>query len=995
MQQIRIPYGYSPGIPIVKAYIRYSRFTAFNPTSGEMYWTIPEATSQDGSNSGIFGQLTEVNTEVGYAGAARRFNNFDNYIEYVGDTQQEEKKFEDSDEEKEQNQRTFKIVVPWFKNKDEKHETLEPETPATNETSSTTPETTPPPTDTPTPSEEEPKPKSYSADYTGSKFQYYYEMSDESGKRSFQMIHQIQAGNVTSSLVQKEPLLPSQEFRIRFKAFAPNEPDKEGIVAPSTFGQPVETTPDSVAQPCGVTGPFLAFEIGKGNPDENYWLVFPYNQLPFVQKGNKNNELRETIDASWILNFDHPGFYDLRFYDHQNAIVIEKNGSPTFSYPSKGVHAKNEGTEFSEAVKNGSHNLPTSVHLPGGNLKIHSRGITFIVHVEPISFEFDDNSQVSQALGYANKNTIWSPISYYSIEQTIKELQQDRVPAFTHIFKGANQVGIENDPSKPESTRAGIDLNSAVTVEFVPVPLEGANSYGGLTSNLDANTTLYMRAYRLKATFNRVASPYSTISSNYFRAKLNTVRTICRSSVNFLFNLGGINTFDISNHILSANYNYRHEGHTFIRKSWQLECLVPKDDVQTRGGLITTRTISQNPFGFSWEKLSRNPAWVYIYAFWSSGTQYDDFIANVSGANTPVSPSFTGISQGGSLSYTHQRDSLQLNCTDFISILEKQTIYNSPYYDGMSAPWAIASILDRAGFQSFIQLGVNPGAEAGLDEAIGVWFVPDGSGGVGAQNQVNYGTGTFRWTLPYSGVFSRPAIHFDNGTSYADCIKSIVQRFRLVFYNDSFGIFRLRDAPGSIDLSTLESSGLYTTTNSAARSTHLDYDALGVNRFFSMPDRTNDVMKLLLEKKTTRVDTHNQGWANVFTIYTVDKWTGNLHGVTRSDPSSVVDPTSPNFLGYIRSWFSNKAALGSRQAANAALSTISSIIGYPRTQVDFQIWGQDTILPLDVIQVDNNQFRVIEVNGSIQRDSTHWRTNVSAEHWGPWNSDENTIRTLT
>jgi len=127
MQQIRIPYGFSPGVPVVKAFIRYSRFTAFAPSSGEIFWTVPETISQDNSNNAIFGDKMEVNPAVGYAGPRRYFKNLNNYIKYVDNTFQEENVYEDSDPIKEQDQRTFIITKPFFQNKDEPFENLEPE----------------------------------------------------------------------------------------------------------------------------------------------------------------------------------------------------------------------------------------------------------------------------------------------------------------------------------------------------------------------------------------------------------------------------------------------------------------------------------------------------------------------------------------------------------------------------------------------------------------------------------------------------------------------------------------------------------------------------------------------------------------------------------------------------------------------------------------------------------------------------------------------------
>jgi len=125
---------------------------------------------------------------------------------------------------------------------------------------------------------------------------------------------------------------------------------------------------------------------------------------------------------------------------------------------------------------------------------------------------------------------------------------------------------------------------------------------------------------------------------------------------------------------------------------------------------------------------------------------------------------FTGIINGASTSSVPGKETISLQCVDYMQILKDSPIVNSPFYDGMVAVNAIEDISKRAGILSFIK-----DWESEKD-----YFLPSG----------------------YS--FSKPLVRFESTQSLFDCMISIIKRFEAFAYFDSDGKFHVNKLPGGL-----------------------------------------------------------------------------------------------------------------------------------------------------------------------------------------------------
>jgi len=918
------PYGTSPGISVASVRVGHQRINAFTPRNGELYFSISEVAGSDNSNMAQFSGV-DVDPEIGYAGPSVSFYDRDNYL--IGSADQvEELTYKDSNPTVEQGWRTFYAIKPWFLEQGDEY--ISPSLP------------------TPSPEGEQPTqpPETivYPNGYTGAKYGYTSDTVSENNitnSNTYQMISQAQAGKSSGTLIQHTAFYKCQEFKIKFKVLNPNPPQQ-------TYNQ--------VAQ---ATGPFLIFEFGMpGTP--RFALVFPYGEpsymFPLEQNGWINYNKRQNTPSDWILkNTEDDQYFELHFLSMKNKIVIRKLNGSTFNFPDNVVMDTDSAGQLATQIDQGNKNEPNGIYLPESPIKIHHRGLQFRFHITPSEFSYNETTHYSNGQEYvsqSNPPSFDSPVMFISNDQYIEKLTIDGVdaPSYTVMLpNGAyqNQVGIEIDPTIPFLTGSGIPISQSITLYPMMVPaifaqsLQGNSAYRAIDANDDS--LKYMTAYKIRAEFH-AAKPYrpNAPSANYFRTKLYSIRTIVRCKY---IGIGG--GTDISNNVKKINYEYTNEGHSFIRKNFTVECLVPKEP---------SKSILDRNGNNSWEKLERNPAVIKIGIGWSTGDRYGSFAKSID-----TDPVFLGISKNGTMNFTDKEDTLTLNCQDLFSILEQSVIVNSPYYDGMMAPMAIGTLLDKAGFH-----------------ALGPTLKPQGWFSVSTR----YGN-PYQWTLPYSGLFTNPLVKFENGTTYKDAIKQVLNRFWLIMFCHN-NQFVLSSVPGTV----------YGLPNDLAVTSKLGFGNSNENYFYSVdPYNTgNNIYKIVLQERRTSVDSDQQ--VNVASVNAVDAYTGNIIGVFRSDMNSITNTNADNFVGYMKMWNSQKSALGSKQDTELLLNRIFPYISQPKTEVVFKVWGQDHIYPGDIVSIDNNKIRVTRVSGFVERSAEHWKIIVTGEHYGTWNADIDTSR---
>jgi hypothetical protein len=195
------------------------------------------------------------------------------------------------------------------------------------------------------------------------------------------------------------------------------------------------------------------------------------------------------------------------------------------------------------------------------------------------------------------------------------------------------------------------------------------------------------------------------------------------------------------------------------------------------------------------------------------------------GRSATTTKTFTGIVVSVSKSEIAGKETITLNCEDYIYILSKVPIINSPFYDGMVAVYAIGDLAERAGISGWTKDWDSE------DD----YFLPAGYG------------------------FSQPAMRFQSTQMIFECIIEMVKRFEAYIYFDAEGKFHINKLPGGL-LSA-------PTTGPVA-----DF----------LSDPFSDPAKAILEERS--VDVSYDSTVNVISILTLERDTRNA--IIYSKPAS-------------------------------------------------------------------------------------------------------------
>lgn len=909
--------GDTPGSPIGKVWISFSRFQAYVPTSGELYWTVQSELTNDSRETLGLSTNMDTNTGIGYTGPTRQFKDRPSYIEGLKYNKQEDPLYTDSNKEKEQSWRTFvRKTSPEFRYKGEPPQEM----------------------------------GEYPAGYEGTKYVYtYFPVDSSTENKQLQAIEQTQEGRVSGTLEQKTPFVDSMEFKIKFYVYKPTAVSTQEKDLPLAFH--------------GVTGPFLSFEIGSGN--NTYLLMFPYAQKPWMQYLYGDDYKVYAPDDSWILK-NEKEIMDLIISDDKNIISIENSrGSNIWKFPDSTAEEKlAAGDPKITKISSGRNNTLDVDYLAGG-IKIHHRGLKFGFNITPAEYAYPSNPSVEDIQSSPetvqqkalSSNMFISPPVLYSFEQDPFFLGAIGSPlTFPMIPFQVDKSGYNLSHENYGLTKSGVPVEDSVRYFLVDCDPNGGGFTKDSSGNILTGGNGLVKAYRCICFINPAKSVFdSTVSSSYFRPKVYGIRTV--ALVTFMPN--PIFDTELSYYLQKISYKYTHEQYTIVRKTFDLEFHVPQpwnEDKHAVSSYIPRKGLNI----ISWEKIASNPAWIKISMFYKKGSKKGSLYEG--SRNYP--PNFTGMTQPGRITDKSENTTCNITAVDLFGILDKMPLFNSPFYDGMSIPFAIATLLERCGFKSRI---IN------RDGSIGIPTGPDNAM-FWVENPI-----VSLFTLPYSGVFTNPLVRPKNGEKALQWVKNICQRFYVSMYTDRTGRFVMTLIPSG---GVLTESGLPATVYS---DTNL---VPATDWFYSMGKSTNNVMNMIYNQKVT--DIPKKAWGNMFQVVVADKFTGKIQSVSRSNYASIFDPTQPDYLGYMNVYFQQKTALGGKQEGLNFLNDYVTTQSAPIRKVDITILGQDHLFPLQVIGVDNNKIRIESISGEMSRENNTWIVNISGFNMGrSWYSDVN------
>jgi hypothetical protein len=315
---------------------------------------------------------------------------------------------------------------------------------------------------------------------------------------------------------------------------------------------------------------------------------------------------------------------------------------------------------------------------------------------------------------------------------------------------------------------------------------------------------------------------------------------------------------------------------------------------------------------------------------------------------------FTGICQGGSISYEYNKNILSCKLVDYTVILKGEKFFNSPWFDGMKDINAIWEILQMVGLRS----------RGKYDSGTVVRSLSQLAAKGTSQTFFHHWDGRLFKMEPYalpSGYdrLEQPSFKFNDGDPLYDAIVKIAQKSGKAFYFDQFGIARYEDLQDVIEKDYMGRVPLVPlfefTTNP---------QIWGGQLVFNKVERNYDVA----------------GMANHIKILSN---TPDMHLLIRDalSWSSIDDPTTEGFLGYKKTFYQAEGMFGSRAAVANAV-TKYKVMWRPKVMVNFETYGTP-LRANDIISINGEVTRVINVTHQIDAQKNEWWMQVECMKYQP------------
>lgn len=461
---------------------------------------------------------------------------------------------------------------------------------------------------------------------------------------------------------------------------------------------------------------------------------------------------------------------------------------------------------------------------------------------------------------------------------------------------------------------------------------------------------------------------------------------------------GQVNSFDIAPLVNHIHDSWNAEDYSTVNHEMQIRCYIP-DVVPTGENPLdnnnVTRTVDQQnllALGQSLLSLRKQAFYVTVSYWWENGIGMRDVIGSElqRGGKTPgesgLLVAMTGIAYGGSVETSNNKTYMDFTVKDYMSILEKQYILNSPFFDGVSDVSAILELVKMAGFDTNDQITeskINRGPLSYLQKAIKI------QEGDGQTKEFNFNGDIVRckpYDLPgkYADL-ADPAVRFQNGESYESALKHMAKLSGKTIYFDRFGVLRVENIPtvdaafaggkslvfwpvfdfvtSPLPLSEAnpnsELSAYKFTFDPAVHAAHLVYEAVQTSH--AVEDCVNQIGITSAGNEIKLPDGSVVGGLIV-------------EGHTFYD--QITNPKVEGFLGFKKPFYQSNGVFGDLESVRNTLKSYAKM-KYPPFNISFQTYGVPGLKALDIITVNNNLCYITEISHEIDPEQNRWWMNCT------------------
>lgn len=456
-----------------------------------------------------------------------------------------------------------------------------------------------------------------------------------------------------------------------------------------------------------------------------------------------------------------------------------------------------------------------------------------------------------------------------------------------------------------------------------------------------------------------------------------------------------IKPFDIAPLTTKITDGWTSEGWHTIRHEAKVQCYIPLDTA-----------IGDNKelyrLGKRVKDLHNKAFYVTISYWWADGIGERDAIANKIKRKNPdendLLIQMTGIAYGGTLSRSVNKIFFDFDVKDYMSVLEKQFIFNSPFFDGVADAEAVYELARLAGFDDEDKTSsrINRQPLGFLQHVIK--FNRRNADGKFVYNGETVRSPTYDLPGSYA-TLQQPAVRFQNGETYEDAFTKIAQLSTKVIYFDRWGVLRLESVPAieaaffakGDDVEKFESVFDFVTSpfpvkardpgdgsvstrkfqfDPCKHGSHLVYDVVQYNR--SVEDCINQIVVFTA--------------SNDILLPSGERVDGGfiVEGYTFFD--QIWNPEEEGFLGFRKPFYQSNGVFGGIQGVRRGLQHYAKM-KYPIATVQFSTYGIPGLKALDIITLDDNLFYITEINHDLDPSTNRWWMNITGEWLKPFLGD--------
>ena len=476
---------------------------------------------------------------------------------------------------------------------------------------------------------------------------------------------------------------------------------------------------------------------------------------------------------------------------------------------------------------------------------------------------------------------------------------------------------------------------------------------------------------------------------------------------------GSVVPFDISSLVSKITDSWSSEDFFSLNHEMQMECYIPIESTSTfnTGAVEDQELLNLFALGRKLLPLHDKAFYVTVSYWWNDGIGHrwvESNELNVEGQHPDTNDvliQMTGIAYGAQLTRSNNRLFMSFTIKDYMSILENQFIFNSPFFDGVQDVQAVYELAKLAGLadETTAQLGVDRRPLGYLRKVI------DDGDRIQERLFTYNGEKSRSERFDLKGTYAslaEPAMKFQNGETYESAVKRIAQLGGKTVYFDRWGVLRLETpaaltaafASANEDIEFTPVFDFVTTPfvregnipdsdpggeedvdfifDPTIHAAHLVYQAITYQR--SVEECANQIIILSASNDIRRADGTSTGG---FII----------EGYTFFD--QMWNPESEGFIGYRKPLYQSEGAFGDVDSVRRAIG-IYAKKKFPPVIMTFETYGVPGLKALDIITLDGNLAYITEISHELDPETNRWWMNVTAEWLKPFKGELGFLETI-